>query len=155
MRMIADGFVLKSQFHGRARRRGGALAQAACGRARSIRVRATVLETRASKSRPDMGFVKFLFEMLDEQGAVLTTLTSPLMVARRAAGSAAMKYFEDIAVGERVAVGRHTFTADEIKAFAARFDPQPFHVDEAAAETLAFRRALSPPAGTPRWSGCG
>jgi acyl dehydratase len=44
-----------------------------------------------------------------------------------------MKYFEDIAVGERASFGSHTFTADEIKSFAARFDPQPFHVDEAAA----------------------
>ncbi|HXZ22431.1 MAG TPA: MaoC family dehydratase [Pseudolabrys sp.] len=49
-----------------------------------------------------------------------------------------MKYFEDTVVGERVAVGRHTFRADEIKAFAARFDPQPFHVDEAAAARSHF-----------------
>jgi acyl dehydratase len=49
-----------------------------------------------------------------------------------------MKYFEDIAVGERIAVGRHTFKADEIKAFAVRFDPQPFHVDEAAAARSHF-----------------
>ena len=49
-----------------------------------------------------------------------------------------MKYFEDIAVGERIAVGCHTFKADEIKAFAARFDPQPFHVDENAAENSHF-----------------
>ena len=51
-----------------------------------------------------------------------------------------MKYFEDIAVGERAVVGRHTFTADEIKAFALRFDPQPFHVDEVAAERSHFGR---------------
>jgi acyl dehydratase len=51
-----------------------------------------------------------------------------------------VKYFEDIAVGERTAVGRHTFTAGEIKAFAARFDPQPFHVDEVAAERSHFGR---------------
>jgi len=44
-----------------------------------------------------------------------------------------MKYFEDIAVGERAFFGRHSFTAEEIKSFAARFDPQAFHVDEAAA----------------------
>jgi acyl dehydratase len=49
-----------------------------------------------------------------------------------------LKYFEDIAVGERIAVGRHTFKADEIKAFATRFDPQPFHVDEAAAARSHF-----------------
>ena len=46
-----------------------------------VRVRATVLETRASKSRPDLGFVKFLFEMLDEQDTVLITLTSPVDAA--------------------------------------------------------------------------
>ena len=49
-----------------------------------------------------------------------------------------MKYFEDIAVGERFAIGRHTFKADEIKAFASRFDPQPFHTDDKAAEGSHF-----------------
>ena len=49
-----------------------------------------------------------------------------------------MKYFEDIAVGERIALGRHTFVADEIKAFAARFDPQPFHLDEGEAVRSHF-----------------
>ena len=49
-----------------------------------------------------------------------------------------MKYFEDITVGERTAVGRHTFTADDIKAFATRFDPQPFHVDEHAAKQSIY-----------------
>ena len=49
-----------------------------------------------------------------------------------------MKYFEDIAVGERVALGRHTFTAGDIKAFAARFDPQPFHLDETEAARSHF-----------------
>lgn len=49
-----------------------------------------------------------------------------------------MKFFEDIQVGERIAIGRHTFSAAEIKAFAARFDPQPFHLDEAAAQRSHF-----------------
>ncbi|HZQ13514.1 MAG TPA: MaoC family dehydratase [Pseudolabrys sp.] len=49
-----------------------------------------------------------------------------------------MKYLEDIAVGETYAVGRHTFGAEEIKAFASRFDPQPFHVDEDAAAASHF-----------------
>jgi acyl dehydratase len=52
-----------------------------------VRVRATVLETRAPKSRRDFGFVKCLFEMLDERDTVLTTLTSPLMIARREGGA--------------------------------------------------------------------
>jgi acyl dehydratase len=49
-----------------------------------------------------------------------------------------VKYFEDIVLGERMPVGAHTFKADEIKAFAARFDPQPFHLDESAAERSHF-----------------
>ena len=44
-----------------------------------------------------------------------------------------MKFFEDIAVGERMELGEHTFTASSIKAFARDFDPQPFHLDEAEA----------------------
>ena len=44
-----------------------------------------------------------------------------------------MRYFEDMAVGERAELGSHTFTAEEIKAFAAEFDPQPMHLDEEAA----------------------
>jgi acyl dehydratase len=49
-----------------------------------------------------------------------------------------MKYFEDIQVGDTVELGRHTFNAEEIKAFAKRFDPQLFHLDEAAAEHSHF-----------------
>jgi acyl dehydratase len=42
-------------------------------------------------------------------------------------------YFEDVAVGDVVEYGEHTFTGEGIVAFAEEFDPQPFHVDEAAA----------------------
>ncbi|HEY1474719.1 MAG TPA: MaoC family dehydratase [Pseudolabrys sp.] len=48
-----------------------------------IRVRTTVLDKRASASRPELGFVKMLYEVLDEQDAVLTTLMSSMMMARR------------------------------------------------------------------------
>lgn len=49
-----------------------------------------------------------------------------------------MSFFEDIRVGDRAVLGRHTFTADDIKSFARRFDPQSFHVDESAAERSHF-----------------
>jgi acyl dehydratase len=49
-----------------------------------------------------------------------------------------MKYFEDIRVGDKVVIGRHTFTAGDIKSFAERFDPQAFHLDEAAAQQSHF-----------------
>jgi acyl dehydratase len=41
-----------------------------------------------------------------------------------------MRFFEDIAVGDRRELGSFTFTADAIKQFAAQFDPQRFHLDE-------------------------
>jgi acyl dehydratase len=49
-----------------------------------------------------------------------------------------MKYLDDLVAGERFALGSHTFQADEIKAFAKRFDPQLFHIDEAAAQRSHF-----------------
>jgi acyl dehydratase len=49
-----------------------------------------------------------------------------------------MSYFEDIGVGDVYELGRHTFTAGEIKSFAQRFDPQRFHLDEAAAAASHF-----------------
>jgi len=49
-----------------------------------------------------------------------------------------MNFFEDIKVGDRYEVGQHTFTADDIKSFAVRYDPQLFHVDEEAAERSHF-----------------
>jgi len=48
-------------------------------------------------------------------------------------------YFEDFAVGQIFAPEEtYTLTVDAIKAFAAEWDPQPFHLDEAAAEESFF-----------------
>lgn len=47
-------------------------------------------------------------------------------------------YLEDIAVGQRFVSGTHTVDADQIRAFAAEFDPQPFHLDEHAARSSFF-----------------
>ena len=41
-----------------------------------------------------------------------------------------MRFFEDIVVGQRRDLGAFTFTAEDIKRFAAAFDPQRFHLDE-------------------------
>jgi acyl dehydratase len=82
MRMVADGLVNKTSSMGapgvdevrwlKPLRPGT-----------QVRVRTTILETRASDSRPEVGFVRCLFEMIDERDAVLTTFTSPLMLKRR------------------------------------------------------------------------
>ena len=49
-----------------------------------------------------------------------------------------MRFFEDLNIGQRREVGSFTFTADAIKAFAAQFDPQRFHLDEEAGRQSLF-----------------
>jgi acyl dehydratase len=47
-------------------------------------------------------------------------------------------YFEDFKVGETIEMGRRLVDRDEVVRFAKEFDPQPFHVDEAAAKESFF-----------------
>jgi acyl dehydratase len=48
-------------------------------------------------------------------------------------------YLEDVFVGQRFVTASHLLTANEIKAFASAFDPQPFHTDEEAAKDTFFK----------------
>src|SRR5580692_10992162 len=48
-------------------------------------------------------------------------------------------YFDDMHVGQKFTSGTYEMTAERIKAFAAEFDPQPFHLDESAAQASVFR----------------
>jgi acyl dehydratase len=84
MRIITDGFLLNSSSMGApgieevrwlAPLRPGT----------RIRVRATVIEARESKSRPEMGLAKMGFEVLDETDAIIMTLTTTFMLGRREA----------------------------------------------------------------------
>ncbi len=45
---------------------------------------------------------------------------------------------EFLHVGETQTIGVHTFTPDEIIAFAQKFDPQPFHLSEEKARASVF-----------------
>jgi acyl dehydratase len=47
-------------------------------------------------------------------------------------------YLEDFAVGQRFISATRRLDADQIKAFASQFDPQPFHLDEAEADKSFF-----------------
>ncbi len=49
------------------------------------------------------------------------------------------RYFEDYAVGQIFGSGRLRIDRERITTFAAEFDPQPFHRDEAAARDSIFR----------------
>ena len=49
-------------------------------------------------------------------------------------------YFEDLHPGMKFASNRsYRVTAEEIKEFAERYDPQPFHLDQAAGESSFFK----------------
>lgn len=86
MRMITDGFLADTSFMGApgieevkwlAPLRPGT----------HIKVRATVVEMRPSRSRPDMGFVKFRYELIDAADTAVMVLTVTPMFGRRAAGA--------------------------------------------------------------------
>ena len=55
-----------------------------------------------------------------------------------------MIYFDDLEVGEETLFGHYDVTREEVLEFAAKYDPQPFHLsDEAAAQTHFGRLAAS------------
>src|SRR5499425_2242831 len=45
-----------------------------------------------------------------------------------------IEWFDDLRVGMRFKSAEKRVTREDIKRFAAEFDPQPYHLDEAAAE---------------------
>lgn len=49
-----------------------------------------------------------------------------------------MRYFEDFAVGQTFRSGRHAVDREQTTGFAAAFDPQAFHLDDAAASASMF-----------------
>jgi acyl dehydratase len=54
-----------------------------------------------------------------------TELTAPL-------------YYEDLAVGQTLGTGTFMVEPDMVTAFAAEFDPQPFHLDQDSARASLF-----------------
>jgi acyl dehydratase len=48
-------------------------------------------------------------------------------------------YLEDLSVGQRFSSGSFEMKEDAMKAFASAFDPQPFHLDEEAAQNSLFK----------------
>src|SRR6185436_1282684 len=52
--------------------------------------------------------------------------------------SALMRYLEDFAVGQKFGSATLRVEEERVKRFAAEFDPQPFHLDDAAARATLF-----------------
>ena len=83
MRMMCDGFLLDSASMGaNAVEEVQWLKPVRPGDALTMRV--TVLETRASKSRPDIGFVTTQMEMINQDGTTVMALRAPLIFGTRA-----------------------------------------------------------------------
>ncbi len=51
-----------------------------------------------------------------------------------------MQYFEDLEVGAKLSFGRYEVTREEVMEFASKYDPQAFHLDDAAAAKTHFAR---------------
>jgi acyl dehydratase len=99
MRMISDGFLFRTSFLGAPGiEEVKWLAPVRPGT--RLTARATVLETRPSRSRPELGFVKFAFELVDGDGTRLMTLTVSPMIGRRPAPAAQRASASDV-------IGRH------------------------------------------------
>lgn len=82
MRMMCDGFLLNSSSMGaNAIEEVQWLKPVRPGDALTLRV--TVLETRVSKTRPDIGFVTTLMEMINQTGTRVMSLKSPLIFGTR------------------------------------------------------------------------
>lgn len=126
-----------------------------------LSVRETIVETRASASRPDRGLVRFRYETLNQSGEPVLQQTNWGFFLRRGAEreggaapapAAASGYtpppparaedeptdFDSVAIGRVAGLGSFTFTRESVIAFARDFDPQPFHLDDAAAAAGPF-----------------
>lgn len=90
MRMLSDGFISGLSFMG-AQGVEEVRWLAPLRPGETVRARATVLETRPSRRRPQLGLVKFLFELIDSSGARVMTLTMSPMFARRDAPAGATR----------------------------------------------------------------
>jgi acyl dehydratase len=82
MRMMADAFVLRSSSRG-APGVEDVKWLAPIRPDDDLHMRAEVLDTRVSNSRPDMGFVRIGFELCNGAGQRVMTLVSTMMMGRR------------------------------------------------------------------------
>ena len=54
-----------------------------------------------------------------------------------------LHYFEDLEIGDSFEFGPLTISREEVIAFASEFDPQPFHIDDAAAAETHFGEVVA------------
>lgn len=65
-------------------------------------------------------------------------LATPIDYRSGMASPTAVHYFEDFHVGQKFVTAPHPIDAEQIVNFASQFDPQPFHLDDAAGKNTLF-----------------
>ncbi len=76
---------------------------------------------------------------LDSTGGVKPAYGSAAPVKPTPAAPANLLYLEDLHVGQKFTSGTYRMDEARIKSFATEFDPQPFHLDAAAAGQSVFQ----------------
>jgi len=124
-----------------------------------LSMRADIVSTRISQSRPSIGLVQFRFDLHDASGTSLMVQDNFIMIGRRGHKHAVKKpaprqaittallpfdqpglipAWSEMKPGQRIVLGETHFSAESIIGFAQDYDPQPFHLDRAAADTGPF-----------------
>lgn len=126
-----------------------------------LSVRRTTVSAQTSRSRPDRGTIRFLYELLRQGGEVAVHHDCKVIFARRTPATSlemqvdnatapaahvetpaedapttpmpGLPYIEDVAVGQVAELGHYEFTKENIRDFALAYDNQGFHLDETLA----------------------
>ena len=120
----------------------------------------TVDSARPSASRPDRGFLGVHLELRNGRGDPMMSQRFTILVLRRGATQVAgaplrapadvvpvtrpdadlmlTAFMDEVEVGHEADLGTQLFTPDLITGFASLYDPQPFHLDAAAARQTHF-----------------
>lgn len=127
----------------------------------SLSATLTVLNMRASASKPDRGVVDFRFDVINQDGVIVLEQINPIMFMRRDVASrsantppkslqksvsehfaipphAPLGVVQDLIPGTGFQIGEKHFSRDEIIDFARDFDPQSFHLSEEAGQATHF-----------------
>lgn len=127
----------------------------------ALSARRRVIATRPLASKPGVGIVSFEFALINQSGDAVLSQRCPILFGRRDAAPPAPGSYDRPPSGARVdppplrsgatlddelepgvthTLGRWRVERDEVVAFARQFDPQRFHLDEAAAAESPFGR---------------
>lgn len=161
MRMMTDHFILNSA--GMGSPGVSSLKWNAPVRAGdTLSGRMTVLDKRASATRPDRGFIQFRFELENQHGQRVLEQVNLIMYQRRtpgarlaeaprstigkpadeafstAATATRLGLIDDIRPGTVLEYGSYDFTPENMLRYARRFDPQAFHLSEEAGKASHF-----------------